>query len=157
MLNRFCRSKRVVHSVHLVQRWLVLLCGNRRKLHKPSHYSVGLHHLWRRHLLWVCLHRWAQPHMWKWSTGKNSTRRALNLHIPGIYSMTLFHIIYRVWRFMLTSMEDSSRWPEVRMLASTRYASYYCFIVLLLSLFHETKIPLAEKWYFAINEDLFVL
>lgn len=63
-----------------LSRWSSLtpasFCGHRRKLHEPSHQPVGLHHLWRRHLVWVGLHRGTQPDVWERSSGGSGRQQA---------------------------------------------------------------------------------
>ena len=42
--------------------------------------------------------------------------------------LMIISALSRVWLCMLMSMEDSSQWPEARMLASTRYGSGFTFM-----------------------------
>lgn len=86
------------------------LCGYRRELHGPSDHSVGLHHLRRRHLLRVCLHRWAQPGLCQRSSGNSPllTLRANSLIIYWCYRAIVFH-----WWSLLCSPEcDSVCWCQ---------------------------------------------
>lgn len=77
----------------------------RRELFRPCDHPLCLHHLWCRHLLWVCLYRGAQPGLHQWRPGTvvrhdRQTRLSFSHHALNVYlsSTECGSVCWRQWQ-----------------------------------------------------------